>query len=314
MDGVQPPSQPPAFRRLCQFTLVIVVLNIVTGAAVRLSDSGLGCPDWPTCSRHQLTPPLSLHPVIEFGNRAVVVVLVVACAAALIGAWRRSPFRKDLTWLAGGLILGVIGEAVLGGDRRVFQAQSLCGDGPLHGGHGPAGRGRGTGAPGRSRSRSGTSAGGVRPDAPQPGLHRPGRGGAGGRHGDHGDRSPRRRQGGQTDPVGPLGHDPHPRRDRPGHRRPCWCSCSSSGGRTRPLRSRTGDGSSWWSWSLRASWATPSTSPTCPPCWWGSTCSEPPWCGRPPCGSTTACPTTTPRFAYRPSRTWWWQAPVEVGT
>jgi cytochrome c oxidase assembly protein subunit 15 len=53
--------------------------------------------------------------VVEFANRAVVVVLVVACAAALIGAWRRRPFRKDLTWLAGGLILGVIGEAVLGG-------------------------------------------------------------------------------------------------------------------------------------------------------------------------------------------------------
>ena len=106
---------PRAFRRLRQFTLVIVVLNVVTGAAVRLSDSGLGCPDWPTCSRHQLTPPLSLHPVVEFANRAVVVVLVVACATALIGAWRRSPFRKDLTWLAGGLILGVIGEAVLGG-------------------------------------------------------------------------------------------------------------------------------------------------------------------------------------------------------
>ncbi|HWF21841.1 MAG TPA: COX15/CtaA family protein, partial [Acidimicrobiales bacterium] len=106
---------PRAFRRLCQFTLVIVVLNVVTGAAVRLSDSGLGCPDWPTCSKHELTPPLSLHPVVEFGNRVVVFVLVVACAAALIGAWRRSPFRKDLTWLAGGLILGVIGEAVLGG-------------------------------------------------------------------------------------------------------------------------------------------------------------------------------------------------------
>jgi cytochrome c oxidase assembly protein subunit 15 len=106
---------PRAFRRLCQITLVIVVLNVVTGAAVRLSDSGLGCPDWPTCSQHRLTPPLSLHPVIEFGNRAVVFLLVVACAAALIGALRRAPVRKDLTWLAGGLILGVIGEAVLGG-------------------------------------------------------------------------------------------------------------------------------------------------------------------------------------------------------
>jgi cytochrome c oxidase assembly protein subunit 15 len=53
--------------------------------------------------------------VVEFGNRVVVFVLVVACAAAVLAAWRRAPFRKDLTWLAGGLILGVIGEAVLGG-------------------------------------------------------------------------------------------------------------------------------------------------------------------------------------------------------
>ncbi|MGA8372310.1 MAG: COX15/CtaA family protein [Acidimicrobiales bacterium] len=106
---------PRAFRRLCQFTLVIVVLNVVSGAAVRLSDSGLGCPDWPTCSQHQLTPPLSLHPVVEFGNRVVVFLLVVTCAAALIGALRRAPARRDLSWLAGGLILGVIGEAVLGG-------------------------------------------------------------------------------------------------------------------------------------------------------------------------------------------------------
>jgi len=90
------------------------VLNIATGAAVRLSDSGLGCPDWPTCAHHHLTPPLSLHPVIEFGNRMVVFVLVVACGATFAAAFLRRPRRADLTWLAGGLILGVIGEAVLG--------------------------------------------------------------------------------------------------------------------------------------------------------------------------------------------------------
>jgi cytochrome c oxidase assembly protein subunit 15 len=94
--------------------LAVVVLNIVTGAAVRLSDSGLGCPDWPNCSQHHLTPVLSLHPVIEFANRVVVVLLVVACAVTVIGAFLRRPARRDLRWLSGGLILGVIGEAVLG--------------------------------------------------------------------------------------------------------------------------------------------------------------------------------------------------------
>ena len=105
---------PRPFLRLCQFTLVVTVLNIATGAAVRLSDSGLGCPDWPTCAQHHLTPPLSLHPVIEFGNRMVVFVLVVACGVTFVAALLRAPRRADLTWLAGGLILGVVGEAVLG--------------------------------------------------------------------------------------------------------------------------------------------------------------------------------------------------------
>ena len=70
---------PRPFLLLCRITLATVVLNVVTGAAVRLSDSGLGCPDWPTCSQHHLTPPLRLHPLIEFGNRVVVFLLVVAC-------------------------------------------------------------------------------------------------------------------------------------------------------------------------------------------------------------------------------------------
>ena len=105
---------PRPFLLLCRITLATVVLNIVTGAAVRLSDSGLGCPDWPTCSQHHLTPVLALHPVVEFGNRVVVVVLVVACFATAIASFLRHPGRPDLRWLSGGLVLGVIGEAVLG--------------------------------------------------------------------------------------------------------------------------------------------------------------------------------------------------------
>jgi cytochrome c oxidase assembly protein subunit 15 len=105
---------PRPFLLLCRITLALVVLNIVTGAAVRLSDSGLGCPDWPTCSQHRLTPALSLHPLIEFGNRMVVTALVVAGAVTVGAALRRRPGRRDLRWLAGGLVVGVIGEAVLG--------------------------------------------------------------------------------------------------------------------------------------------------------------------------------------------------------
>ena len=132
---------PRPFLFLCRVTLATVVLNVVTGAAVRLSDSGLGCPDWPTCSQHHLTPALRLHPLVEFGNRVVVSVLVVACIVTVVASFLRRPARSDLRWLSGGLILGVIGEAVTRGLRRVLQAQCLCGHGPLHGGDGPAGRG-----------------------------------------------------------------------------------------------------------------------------------------------------------------------------
>ena len=106
---------PRPFLNLCRLTLALVVLNVVSGAAVRLSDSGLGCPDWPNCSQHRLTPALSLHPLVEFGNRVVVVCLVVACAATVVASFLRRPARGDLRWLSGGLVLGVLGEAVLGG-------------------------------------------------------------------------------------------------------------------------------------------------------------------------------------------------------
>ena len=81
---------PRPFLLLCRITLATVVLNVVTGAAVRLSDSGLGCPDWPTCSQHHLTPPLRFHPVIEFGNRMVVALLVVACLVTVVASFRRA--------------------------------------------------------------------------------------------------------------------------------------------------------------------------------------------------------------------------------
>ncbi len=108
-------TSPRTVLRLTQATLAVVALNIVSGAAVRLSDSGLGCPDWPTCSRTHLTAPLAGHAGIEFGNRLVVVVLVVATAVTFLAAWRRSPRRRDLTWLSGGLIGGVLAEAAVGG-------------------------------------------------------------------------------------------------------------------------------------------------------------------------------------------------------
>ena len=106
---------PRGFLLLARISLAAIVLNVATGAAVRLSDSGLGCPDWPTCSRRQLTPPSSLHPWIEFGNRMVVLLLVVACGVTFVASFFQVPARRDLRWLSGGLVLGVLAEAVFGG-------------------------------------------------------------------------------------------------------------------------------------------------------------------------------------------------------
>jgi cytochrome c oxidase assembly protein subunit 15 len=95
--------------------LVLTALIVVTGGAVRLTGSGLGCSNWPECSAGHLTPALQFHGLVEFGNRLVTVVLTVAVAAAFLGAVFRAPRRRDLIWLSGGLVAGVLAQAVLGG-------------------------------------------------------------------------------------------------------------------------------------------------------------------------------------------------------
>jgi heme a synthase len=97
-----------------RIALVALTLIILTGAAVRLTGSGLGCPTWPKCYGSYY-PPLNTHAVIEFSNRVVTVPVVLAAGAAWLFALRRRPYRRDLVWLAALLPLGVIGQAVLGG-------------------------------------------------------------------------------------------------------------------------------------------------------------------------------------------------------
>ena len=95
--------------------MAVVALIVATGAAVRLTGSGLGCPDWPSCYRHRLTAELSYHPAIEFGNRLVTVALTIILVVTFLAALRRRPFRRDLVWLSGGQVVGVVGQAVLDG-------------------------------------------------------------------------------------------------------------------------------------------------------------------------------------------------------
>jgi cytochrome c oxidase assembly protein subunit 15 len=106
---------PSLSHRLNLLALALVALIVVTGGAVRLTGSGLGCSDWPECSVGHLTPALQFHGLVEFGNRLVTVVLTIAVGASFLGAIFRRPRRSDLVWLSGGLVAGVVAQAVLGG-------------------------------------------------------------------------------------------------------------------------------------------------------------------------------------------------------
>lgn len=110
-----PTVSTAVFRRFSIVTLVMVSLIVVSGAAVRVSGSGLGCTDWPDCSHGHLTPPLEFHSLIEFGNRVITILLVVVVGATVLAALRRRPFRRDLAWLSIGLVGGVLLQAVMGG-------------------------------------------------------------------------------------------------------------------------------------------------------------------------------------------------------
>ena len=102
-------------HRVNLVALALTALIVLTGGAVRLTGSGLGCSNWPECSAGHLTPALQFHGLVEFGNRLVTVVLVIAVAASFLAMALRTPRRKDLLWLSGGLVAGVLAQAVLGG-------------------------------------------------------------------------------------------------------------------------------------------------------------------------------------------------------
>ncbi len=105
---------PRQYAYVAYVALGALTLIVLSGAAVRLTGSGLGCPQWPKCYG-RLYPPLSTHAVIEFSNRVVTAPICIAAVAAWLAALRRRPYRRDLTWIAALLPLGVIAQAVLGG-------------------------------------------------------------------------------------------------------------------------------------------------------------------------------------------------------
>jgi cytochrome c oxidase assembly protein subunit 15 len=105
---------PEQYLRVAYVALGALTLIVLSGAAVRLTGSGLGCPTWPKCYGN-VYPPLNTHAVIEFSNRVITFPVSIAAGAAWVLALRRRPYRRDLAWLGGLLPLGVVAQAVLGG-------------------------------------------------------------------------------------------------------------------------------------------------------------------------------------------------------
>lgn len=105
---------PSTYTKLTRLALWALAAIVVTGAAVRLTGSGLGCEDWPACSEDSLVADLEYHALIEFVNRLFTGVVAAAVIAAVLGSWRRRPRRLDLIMLSCGLVAGVLAQVVLG--------------------------------------------------------------------------------------------------------------------------------------------------------------------------------------------------------
>jgi cytochrome c oxidase assembly protein subunit 15 len=103
-----------AFRWFAFTSFLSMILIVLSGAAVRLTGSGLGCPDWPTCFHGRVTGSWSIHPLIEYGNRMITALLIVVAAVTFLAALFRQPRRHDLIVLSGMLIVGIIADAILG--------------------------------------------------------------------------------------------------------------------------------------------------------------------------------------------------------
>ncbi|NUP51317.1 MAG: heme A synthase [Catenulispora sp.] len=108
---------PTIVQWACFAALVANIGIIVTGGAVRLTDSGLGCPTWPTCTDGSLVPTrqLGAYGAVEFTNRMLTFAVSVAVGAAIVACMRWHPRRSSLIKLSWSLFFGVVAQAVIGG-------------------------------------------------------------------------------------------------------------------------------------------------------------------------------------------------------
>jgi len=106
---------PARYRSWTRAALWALTIIVFSGAAVRLTGSGLGCSDWPKCEEDQFVADFEYHNLIEFGNRLFTGVVAIAVMLAVLGSLGRVPRRADLTRWSWGLVAGVIAQIVLGG-------------------------------------------------------------------------------------------------------------------------------------------------------------------------------------------------------
>jgi cytochrome c oxidase assembly protein subunit 15 len=103
------------YRRVTLLSLWLLSFIVVSGASVRLSGSGLGCSDWPTCERDQLVAEVSdVHAMVEFVNRLITGLVSAVVIAAVLGSMMLADRRRDLTMWSWGLVAGVIAQIIVG--------------------------------------------------------------------------------------------------------------------------------------------------------------------------------------------------------
>jgi cytochrome c oxidase assembly protein subunit 15 len=104
---------PVVFRRIALAAVGVLIVIVASGATVRLTGSGLGCPEWPTCT-NQHALPQSYHSYIEFTNRLISAVTIFTTLGLAVAAWLTRGLGRRGRWLATAVFVGTLAQAPLG--------------------------------------------------------------------------------------------------------------------------------------------------------------------------------------------------------